>query len=69
MVSAPYHNLLSPEDVPPAHRSPTELDSDGAHPVLEAFRNCRIGQTFSRDEVRRAVVPAYLGLVKQLDLC
>ncbi|MEL7157818.1 MAG: sulfatase-like hydrolase/transferase [Actinomycetota bacterium] len=65
VVSDPYHRLVDPDDVPPAHRSPAERANE--HPVLAAFRNARIGATFSRDEVRRAVVPAYLGLVAQID--
>lgn len=65
VVSDPYHRVIGPGDVPPAHRSDRErLDE---HPVLRAMRDSRIGRAFSRDEVRRAVVPAYLGLVKQID--
>ena len=29
--------------------------------------NTKIGQTFSRDDVRDAVIPAYMGLIKQAD--
>ncbi len=65
VVSDPYHRLVSPDDIPPAHRHPAERE--GEHPVLRAFRESRIGRTFSRDEVRRAVIPAYLGLVRQID--
>ena len=65
VVSAPYHDLIAPDDVPPAHRSDEERIDE--HPVLKAMRDSRIGRVFSRDEVRRAVMPAYLGLVKQID--
>ncbi len=65
VVSAPYHDLVSPLDLPAPNRSDDERDHD--HPVLNAFWNSRIGRTFSRSDVRAAVVPAYLGLVKQLD--
>ena len=27
----------------------------------------RVSQTFSRDEVRQRVIPAYMGLIKQID--
>lgn len=65
VVSEPYHRLVAPEDVHPANRIAAELDDD--HPVLAALRASRIGRTLSRDAVRRAVIPAYLGLVKQID--
>ncbi|MEM9464464.1 MAG: sulfatase-like hydrolase/transferase [Actinomycetota bacterium] len=65
VVSAPYHDLVHPNDLPAPNRSDRELETD--HPVVRAFHRCRIGATFARDDVRRAVYPAYLGLVKQLD--
>ena len=65
VVSEPYHRLVDPLDLPAPHRSHHELDHD--HPVLRAFRAGRIGTVFSRDDVRAAVYPAYLGLVKQID--
>jgi arylsulfatase A-like enzyme len=35
--------------------------------VYRAFRQHPEGVAFSRDEVRRTVIPAYMGLVKQID--
>ena len=37
------------------------------HRVYDAFRQQRYSQAFSRDDVRRAVIPAYMGLIKQID--
>ena len=37
------------------------------HPVYEQFMAGTVGRSFRRDEVREAVVPAYMGLVKQCD--
>jgi len=65
VVSEPYHDMVSPLDLPAPNRSDAELETD--HPVLRAFRKGRIGTTFSQDDVRSAVYPAYLGLVKQID--
>ncbi len=65
VVSEPYHRLVHPNDLPSPNR--TDAERVDEHPVLAAMRNSRVGRTFSRDEVRRAVYPAYLGLVKQID--
>lgn len=65
VVSEPWLGLVDPADVP----SPTRADHERAtdHPVLRAFQRSRVGRTFSDDDVRRTVVPAYLGLVAQID--
>ena len=65
VVSEPYHAMVNPLDLPAPNRSDAELDT--THPVLRALQQSRIGSTFSRDDVRAAVYPAYLGLVKQID--
>lgn len=65
IVSAPYHQMVHANDVATPNRVAAELDDP--HVVLQALRRSRIGRTLSRDEVRRTVVPAYLGLVKQID--
>lgn len=65
IAPAPYNDMYGPEHVPPAARHPREKDE--AHPVFKAFMESRIGKAFSRDEVRDAVVPAYMGLIKQCD--
>jgi len=65
IAAAPYHTLFGPEDCIAPVRS--ERERDDAHPVYRAFRNHPEGLAFSRDEVRRNVVPAYMGLVRQID--
>ena len=65
IVPAPYHDMYGPGDIIPPVRSEAERHDD--HPVYRAYRESRICRTFSRDEVRERVVPAYMGLIKQID--
>lgn len=65
IVPAPYHDMFGPEDVIAPVRHEAELEDP--HPVYGAFMDGRIGKTFARDDVREAVIPAYMGLVKQCD--
>jgi arylsulfatase A-like enzyme len=65
MAPAPYHALYSPEAIQPAARRASERGT--AHPVFAAFMDHAAGRSFSREEVRQAVIPTYMGLVKQID--
>ena len=65
IVPAPYHQMFTARDILPVVRSPSERDDP--HPVYRAFMENRIGRAFQRDEVREAVIPAYMGLIKQCD--
>ncbi len=65
IVPAPYHGMYGHNQVLPAVRHPSERDDP--HPVYGAFMDNVIGQAFQRDEVRAAVIPAYMGLIKQVD--
>ncbi|MEP5727584.1 MAG: alkaline phosphatase family protein [Erythrobacter sp.] len=65
LAPAPYNDMYGPDDLPPVNRTQTEHDTD--HPVMRAWIDTRVCQTFSRDEVRDRVAPAYMGLIKQLD--
>ncbi|WP_209428104.1 sulfatase-like hydrolase/transferase [Pararhodobacter sp. SW119] len=65
IVPAPYNVLYGPQDVLPAIRHDHERDNP--HPVYRAYMENPIGQAFSRDEVRREVIPAYMGLIAQCD--
>ena len=65
IVPAPYHDMYGAEHVLPVVRSDAERED--AHPVFNGMMNNQIGKTFSRDEVRTKVIPAYMGLIKQLD--
>ncbi|MEM9012704.1 MAG: alkaline phosphatase family protein [Pseudomonadota bacterium] len=65
IVPAPYHDMYGANQVLPPVR--TEAEREGAHPVYRAFMEGPVGRAFARDEVRAAVVPAYMGLIKQCD--
>ena len=65
IAPAPYHALYGPDDVPPAVRG--EDERRNPHPVYDAFQQLRYARAFSRDDVRRAVIPAYMGLIRQID--
>ncbi|WP_170329014.1 alkaline phosphatase family protein [Ruegeria arenilitoris] len=65
IVPAPYHDMYGPEHVQAAQRSKAEREN--AHPVMDAFMKSRVSQAFARDEVRDAVIPVYMGLIKQID--
>jgi arylsulfatase A-like enzyme len=65
VVPDPYHRLYGGDDVPPCVRNDAEREQ--AHPVMRGFQSQPASRNFSDDEMRRHVVPAYMGLVKQLD--
>ncbi|RFP87821.1 DUF4976 domain-containing protein [Rhodobacteraceae bacterium 63075] len=65
IVPEPYASMYGPEHVLPVVRS--EAERQQAHPVLKAFMDTPVGQSFSREDVRAAVIPAYMGLIKQVD--
>lgn len=65
IVPAPWHNLYTREAVQPPIRSESELVDP--HPLFKAFMQQRFAQTFSDDEVRESVIPAYMGLIAQCD--
>ncbi|AGI66430.1 putative sulfatase [Octadecabacter antarcticus 307] len=65
IVPAPYHDMYGVDDIKPVVRSDSERTDP--HPIYGAFMQGRVGKTFSRDDVRDTVVPAYMGLIKQCD--
>ncbi|MBE0624819.1 MAG: sulfatase-like hydrolase/transferase [Burkholderiales bacterium] len=65
IAPAPYHQIYGAGDVPAAVRS--EAERATLHPVMQAFMKHRHSQTFSRDEVRSRAIPAYMGLIRQID--
>lgn len=65
IVPAPYHDMYGPEDVLPAVR--TEAERQAPHPILGAFQAERYSTVFNRDGARETVIPAYMGLIKQID--
>ncbi|WP_371224690.1 alkaline phosphatase family protein [Roseovarius sp. 2305UL8-3] len=65
IVPAPYHDMYGPEHVIPVQRN--EAEQYDPHPVLAAYHQHRFSQVFARDGVREHVIPAYMGLITQLD--
>ncbi len=65
VAPAPYHDMYSAKDVIPPVRDEGELDNP--HPVLGAYHSHRVCQVFSRPGVRERVIPAYMGLISQID--
>jgi arylsulfatase A-like enzyme len=65
LVPAPYHDMYGPEHVQPVVRSPIETQTP--HPVLAAYHQHRFSKVFARDDVRARVIPAYMGLIAQID--
>ncbi|MEZ5658271.1 MAG: alkaline phosphatase family protein [Burkholderiaceae bacterium] len=65
VVPQPYASMYDVADMLPVIRD--ERERQDPHPVYGAMMNHRVSRTFARDEVREAVVPAYMGLVKQID--
>ena len=65
IVPAPYHDMYGESDVLPVKRSEVELDDP--HPLMKGYYGYRYSKAFSRDDVRKAVIPAYMGLITQID--
>ena len=65
IVSAPYHDMYNSSDLTPVQRG--NFERERPHPVHEAFMAASCSETFARDEVRERVLPAYMGLITQID--
>ena len=65
LAPAPYHAAYDAGDVAPPVRHKHELDDP--HPVYAAFLEQPYSRNFARDDVRERVIPAYMGLIKQID--
>ena len=65
MAPAPYHNMYGSNTFLPVQRDAAEKDDP--NPVYGAFMDMEVSQSFSRPEVRDTVMPAYMGLIKQID--
>jgi arylsulfatase A-like enzyme len=65
VAPAPYHAMYSANDVLQPRRDARELADP--HPVVRGFRDTEPSRSFCRDEMRAAVIPTYMGLVKQID--
>ncbi len=65
VAPAPYHNMYGAGDVLPANRN--EAEKTAPHPVVGAFMQHEESVNFSREEVRQRVIPAYMGLITEID--
>jgi len=65
IVPAPYHDMYGHNQVLPVVRNQAEREAP--HPVLGAFMDHRVSKAFSADGARERVIPAYMGLIKQID--
>lgn len=61
----PYHDMYGPEQFLPLKRSNTELLEP--HPVYSAFTEYPPSKVFSDPAARKTALPAYMGLIKQID--
>ena len=65
IVPAPYHEIYDERHVVAPLRSDLERETD--HPLVRAYHEARVSKNFSKDHLRDHVIPAYMGLIKQLD--
>ena len=65
VAPAPYHVAYGAGDIVAAVRS--EAERHDPHPVYRAFMDMNASRSFARDEVRETVIPAYMGLIEQID--
>ena len=65
MAPDPYHAMYGPNMIKAANRDEKELEN--RHPVVDAFGQHEESVNFSRDECRETVIPAYMGLISELD--
>ena len=65
IVPAPYHEMYDERHIVDPVRSQAERETD--HPLMRAYLEARVCRSFARDHVREHVIPAYMGLIKQLD--
>ena len=65
VVPEPYAGMYGRQDIMAPVLSQAEFDY--AHPVLKGFMTTPVSEAFRRREVRDAVIPAYMGLIKQCD--
>lgn len=65
IVPEPYHDMYGSEHIIDPVRANAERATD--HPLMAAYHQARVCKSFSRDHVREHVIPAYMGLIKQLD--
>ena len=65
MAPAPYHDMYGADDFTPMQRDMGEREDP--NPVYRAFMDMEVSETFSKDGARERMLPAYMGLIKQID--
>ncbi|GLQ06949.1 alkaline phosphatase family protein [Sneathiella chinensis] len=65
MAPAPYHAMYGKQDILPANR--TDAEKAAPHPVVQAFMAHEESRNFSDEAKRRHVIPAYMGLISEID--
>jgi len=65
IAPSPYHNMYGENDVIAANRNDSEKVAP--HPVIAAFMDHEECRNFSDEEKRRHVIPAYMGLITEID--
>ena len=65
IVPAPYHNMFGEQHVPAPVRGDAERVDP--QPVFGAYMQNKIATAFQSEDVRKKVIPAYMGLIKQCD--
>ncbi|MEM8849046.1 MAG: sulfatase-like hydrolase/transferase [Pseudomonadota bacterium] len=65
IVPSPYAEMYGPQHILPPIRA--EGERADPHPVFAAYQDTLIAKSSARDDVRAAVIPAYMGLIKQCD--
>lgn len=61
----PYHKMYGPDDILPVVRA--EEERTQGHPVFKGFQAHRSSTVWNRDEARDVVIPAYMGMISQID--
>lgn len=65
VAPAPYNDMYSADDVIAAVKSENELTD--TNPLMKHFMERVAGKTFSKEEARDKIIPAYMGLITQID--
>ena len=65
MTPSPYAGMYDADQALPIVRD--KVEKENAHPVYSEFQKLKISTAMSRDEVRNSVLPAYMGMIKQID--
>lgn len=65
IAPAPYHDMYGPEDVIAANLG--EREKNDPHPVIAAFMAHEESRNLSDEDKRRHVIPAYMGLISEID--